>query len=76
MVKLMKLTVTVKSGAREGRVDEVDDNELKVFVKSLPVKGAANREAINILADHFNVSSSRVRILVGHTSRKKIVEVR
>jgi uncharacterized protein (TIGR00251 family) len=54
---------------------KIDRNKILIGLKSKPEKGEANKELIKKLADHFNVHSSRVKILSGFKSRKKIVEI-
>jgi len=53
----------------------VEGNRIVVGLTSKPEKGKANRELIKKLAKHFKVSSSRVKIVAGLKSRRKIVEV-
>lgn len=47
----------------------------EICVKEPPVKGQANAAIIMALAKHFKVPFSAVRIISGHISRQKIVEV-
>jgi uncharacterized protein (TIGR00251 family) len=58
----------------DGRM-EVNGDEIAISIKSPPERGKANRELIKKLADHFGVAESRVRIVSGTTSRKKLVDV-
>ena len=53
----------------------VEGDIIYVGLTSKPEKGKANRELVNKLAKHFKVPISNVRIIVGHTSRTKLVEV-
>ncbi|MGQ9679512.1 MAG: DUF167 domain-containing protein [Candidatus Bathyarchaeia archaeon] len=68
----MRYTVEVKFHEDYIRVEE---DRLVVGVKSKPEKGKANLELIKKLAKHFNVDTSRVKIVSGLTSRTKIIEV-
>ncbi len=54
---------------------KADGENILVGLKSKPEKGEANKELIKKLAEHFNIHSSRVRILSGFKSRNKIVEI-
>lgn len=54
---------------------EVDGNHILVGLMSKPERGKANAELIRKLARHFGVPSSRVRILSGFKSKRKIVEI-
>ena len=46
-----------------------------VFTKAPATEGRANESAARLLAAHFGVSRSRVRLVRGHTSKYKIFEV-
>lgn len=52
-----------------------DDGLLTVFVKERAVDGAANDGVVAVLADYLGVGKRDVRIVNGHTSRLKTVEV-
>lgn len=67
-------TVHPKSGRHE--VQSQSDGSLKLYLKSVPEDGKANREAIEIIAKHFNVSKASVRLVAGSKSRKKTFEVK
>jgi uncharacterized protein (TIGR00251 family) len=47
----------------------------KVSVKESPVDGKANEAIIRLLAEYFGTRTCDVRIVSGHTSKRKIVEV-
>jgi uncharacterized protein YggU (UPF0235/DUF167 family) len=68
--------ITVKPGSKKGPLVETgEDGALTVFVRERAVDGAANDGVIKLLAAHFGVPRSRVRIARGHTSRSKLVEI-
>jgi len=70
----MKIHVKVKPNSRtEEVIPQGDSFALKV--KDLPKEGKANEAVIRLLADHFGVARSQVRILSGFKSRNKVVEV-
>lgn len=71
----MRLTVHVKTGKNESKVTKKDFTEYEVWVKSQPVKGAANREVIQVLASYFGVKSYRLRFVKGLISPVKILEL-
>jgi uncharacterized protein YggU (UPF0235/DUF167 family) len=74
----MLVTVRVKPGSRKGPAVEPSEDEsaeLVVHVRERAAEGAANAAVEKALADHFGVAPSRVRIVRGHTSRIKRVEV-
>ncbi|HET8928034.1 MAG TPA: DUF167 domain-containing protein [Microbacterium sp.] len=71
----MQYRVRVKPGSRRGPLVETTADELVVHVRERAVDGAANEGLIRALAAHFDTAPSRVRIVRGHTSRIKRVEV-
>lgn len=72
---MMQYVVRVKPGSRKGPLVEVSGDDVTVYVRERAVDGAANEGLVKALADHFDVAPSRVRIVRGHTSRIKRVEV-
>ena len=70
----MKIQVKVKPNSRTEEVSREGDS-LIVKVKEPPREGKANQAVIKLLAEHFGVPQSRVRILTGFRSRNKVIEV-
>lgn len=71
----MKISVRVKTGARENSVKKIDENSFAVSVKARPIEGKANEAVIAVLAEYFDVSKSRIDIVSGHTSKIKCFEI-
>lgn len=69
----MKYLVTVSFNSSD--FFHVENNEIKISLKSKPELGKANRELIKSLSEHFKVSSNKIKILSGFSSRKKVVEI-
>jgi hypothetical protein len=53
----------------------IQDDTLKIKITAPPVEGLANEECIRFLSKQLSISKSRIRIVSGHQSRKKIVHV-
>jgi hypothetical protein len=70
----MKIQVKVKPNSRTEEVSREGDR-LIVKVKEPPREGKANQAVIRLLAEHFGVPKSQVRILSGFKSKNKVVEV-
>ncbi len=68
----MRYRVIVKLG---GSGIRVDGDEIEVGIQSEPERGEANRELVKKIAKHFSVPAQNVRIVSGHASRKKLVDV-
>jgi hypothetical protein len=71
----MKITVKVKTSAKEDRVEKTGENAYRVLVKAKPVEGKANDAVTRALAEHFGVPKSRVALVVGQTSKQKVFEI-
>jgi uncharacterized protein (TIGR00251 family) len=70
----MKIQVKVKPNSKTEGLSQEGDNFI-VKVKEPPREGKANQSVIKLLAEHFGVPQSQVRILSGLKSRNKFVEV-
>ncbi len=56
-------------------VDGVVEGRLRVRVTAAPVDGSANAALVRLLAAELGLSRGAVRIVAGHASRSKVVEV-
>ena len=67
------VTISVRVRPRSSRagVAGVEADALKVYLKSAPVDGKANKELIDTIADFFGVAKSRVAFKSGETSKTK-----
>jgi len=54
---------------------EIKENQIRIGIKSKPVKGEANKEIIKKIAKYFKISTVRVQIKSGHKSQEKIIEI-
>ena len=71
----MKITIKVKTSAKQAKVENTGKNEYRVSVKAKPVEGKANDAVRQALAEHFGVARSRVTLITGQTSKIKIFEI-
>lgn len=71
----MKINVKVITGAKKQEIKK-EDNGFKIYLKSKPKKGKANKELITLLADYFNIPKNSIKIIKGEFSRNKIIEVK
>lgn len=71
----MRLFISAKPKSKRAYVKATDDTHLIVAVHEPPDKDAANEAIIDALAKHLGVSHSRLRIISGISSRKKVVEL-
>ncbi len=71
----MKIRVKVQPKSSREEILDCSGNELKIYLKASPIDGKANRDLIGILAKHFKVKKSGIRIIAGKQSRNKLVEI-
>ena len=69
----MRYTVFVKFNP-SGKI-ALNGNEITIFLTSRPEKGKANKELIRKLGKYFAISTSKVHIISGATSSKKVIEI-
>jgi len=71
----MKISVTITPNAREASVAKNSSGGYSVKVISPSREGRANKELIDLLSQHLDVSKSNIEIIRGLKSRNKIVNI-
>ncbi|NPA12994.1 MAG: DUF167 domain-containing protein [Aquificae bacterium] len=71
----MKIQVKVKPSSKKEGIRQIEEGYLEVRVNKPPEKGKANQRVVELLAEHFGVSKSKVKLLKGETSREKLFEI-
>ena len=72
---MARLTVKVHPRARRSAVTGRLGDAWKLDLTAPPVEGKANDECVRYLAELVGVPRARVRIVMGLTSRTKVVEI-
>jgi uncharacterized protein (TIGR00251 family) len=72
---MARVAVKVHPRARESRITGRFGEGWKLDLAAPPVDGKANEECVRFLAELAQVPRARVRIVLGATSRLKVVEV-
>ncbi|MFW6103162.1 MAG: DUF167 domain-containing protein [Chloroflexota bacterium] len=70
----MRIRVEVKPNSKVPGIEPVEDH-LVVRVKEPPSEGKANSALLKAVAAYYRVAPSDVRIVSGHSSRRKLVDV-
>jgi uncharacterized protein (TIGR00251 family) len=70
----VKIQVNVKPNSKTEEVSR-EGNSLVIKVKEPPKEGKANQAVIRLLARHFGVPQSRIKITSGIRSKNKVIEV-
>jgi len=71
----LRLAVKVQPRSSRAGVEPAGPGEWRVRVHAAPEGGKANDEVIELLAAHFGVPRTHIKILRGASSPKKIVEI-
>jgi uncharacterized protein (TIGR00251 family) len=71
----MTISVSVKPQAKKESVTRISASEYQVAVKAPPHGGKANLAVIKLLADYFSVPKSQIKIVRGHTAKRKILAI-
>lgn len=71
----MKINVKSKPSSKKDKVEKIDDANFVVAVKEPAVDGKANKAVVKALAKYLNVSSAKLQITSGQTSKQKIIEI-
>ena len=72
----MRLQIRVTPHAKKPGLETAWDGTLMVKVREPAEDGRANDAVIEALAGHFGVAKRAVTIVHGHSSRRKLVEVK
>lgn len=74
---LLHVKVTPKAKAEKIKKEIQPDGSAlyKIYVTALPEDGKANEAVINLLARSLRVARSRLKIIRGHTTREKMIQV-
>ncbi len=61
--------------AKRNLVQQLSENQFKIFTTAVPEKGLANKKIISLLADFLDISKSKFKIISGQNSNIKKIEV-
>ena len=73
---MIHVKVKVIPRSKKQELVELPDGLLRVKLRSVPEKGKANKELIELVANHYRVSKSSVTIIKGEFAREKIVVIK
>jgi uncharacterized protein len=71
----VRLAVYIQPRASRSEVAGTHDRLVKIRIAAPAVENAANRELIAFLARRLGIARTRVRIVAGRASRRKLVEI-
>jgi uncharacterized protein YggU (UPF0235/DUF167 family) len=71
----MYVKITALTGQKQEFLREENNERFVVSVKEKPEQNMANRKILEIIALHFKVPASRVKIVSGHHKPSKIFNI-
>ncbi len=71
----MRISVRVIPRAKLNRVEVQPDGTLRVHTTTAPTDGKATMDVIKMLAEHYNVPKTSIKLIRGSTSRDKVFEI-
>ena len=72
---MAKYQITVKTGTSQSKIIENSPSNLTVYLRAKPHDGEANTALIKLLAKHFKVPKTSIKIIHGAKSHNKIIEL-
>ncbi|MBP3544719.1 MAG: DUF167 domain-containing protein [Alphaproteobacteria bacterium] len=71
----MKINVRVIPRAKINQVEVQPDGLVRVHTTTAPTDGKATADVIKMLAQHYGVPKTSIRLIRGATSRDKVFEI-
>lgn len=69
------IKVSVKAGARQSELLQLDDGSFRAQLKAPPVDGKANAELLTLMAKYFGVTKASVQLKSGASSSTKWLRI-
>lgn len=71
----MKINVRVIPRAKLNKVEIQPDGVVRVHTTTAPTDGKATADVIKMLAEHYNVPKTSIKLIRGAASRDKVFEL-
>lgn len=71
---MSRISVRVIPRAKLNRVEVRPDGTVRVHTTTAPTDGKATADVIKMLAEHYNVPKTSIKLVRGGTSRDKVFE--
>lgn len=69
------LTLHIQPGAKKTEIAGTYGDALKIRLLAPPVDGKANAALLDFLAKRLGLAKSKISLISGQTSRRKVVEI-
>lgn len=71
----MRVEVKVITRAKKEEIEKISENSYRIKVSLPPEKLKANKRVIELLSKELNIKKQNIRIVLGETSSRKIIEI-
>lgn len=71
----MKLTIIAKVNQKQNKIEKTGINCFTVWTTKPATENKANEDIIKQLAEYLNISSTRIHLVLGKTSKTKVIQV-
>jgi uncharacterized protein (TIGR00251 family) len=71
----MRISIRVKSGSKANSVEILPDGSYAVRVKAPAKEGKANKAVVEALSEYFGRPKSAFTIVMGQTSKSKVIDI-
>ncbi|MFZ5801774.1 MAG: DUF167 domain-containing protein [Candidatus Omnitrophota bacterium] len=71
----MKIEALTKPNAKQDKVEMAAPGLYRVWVKAPAVEGKANEAVVEVLSGYFGIPRSRIALLKGKRSKRKLFEI-
>jgi len=70
-----KISVFIKPNSRQEKIEHSESGYI-IYVKELPIENRANNALVKLIAEYFKIPKSKVKIISGFKSRRKVLEIK
>ncbi len=71
----MRIIITVKPNSKQVPLVVNSSGDIVVYVRQQTIGGRANDAVVQLLAEYYDVPKTRVKIVKGHNTHRKVVEI-
>ena len=71
--KIMYIRVKVTPSAKKEILKQINEDHFEISVKEKAERNLANDRVLFLIANHYNLSKNKVRIINGHRSPTKLL---
>ncbi|HVW69208.1 MAG TPA: DUF167 domain-containing protein [Steroidobacteraceae bacterium] len=75
MNQSVSIEIHVQPRASKTEISGVHDGRLRIRLAAPPVDGAANAALVSFIAEKLGIAKSRVQVVKGLASRRKVVRI-